>query len=980
MPAPLCKFNSVLAPSVSKTFAPNTIWIGQNSVLTISIHNTDPNYPLSQVSLSDTLPSNVVVANPALPAGWNTNCGAGAAVAGPGGSALAPGDTSINLSGASIAIGATCSIKVNVTSVTPGIYTNILPANSVRTLQGVTNAAAASAPLNVQEIGISKAFSPTAFQSGGNSQLTITLNNPSPDSYTGVSVDDTLPVGLSLLDTPAPYTDCGGTLTATAGTRLISLSGGIISAGTITTPGSCTIHAWVTSSTPATYTNVIPAGAMSATTSTSQTIHNIIPATANLTTYGTGLGVSGSKSFSPATIQVGGASRLSINFRAPADTSLTSFSMTDALPNGVQVAAYPNPTTNNCGGMTFSPSAGDTLLSASGGTIAAGSLCSMAVNVTSGQPGAYNNTISPANISDAENRNMGGNFSATLTVSGLTVSKSFDPISVNSDGISTLTIKLTNTNYNQLDNVSLSDTLPGNTSQGMVIAATPNASTTCTDGGATLSAAAGSQLISLSGGTIPAQVGSVPGICTVTVDVVGKGSDATYHNNIPVNAVSGRIHGTSITVSNQQQATADLSISAISIDVVKGFDPVSVFGGSSSVLTVQLTNPNAVPLSGIAFTDDLPQDTLHGGGMAIANPAHASTGTCGGTITAVPGATSFSFSGGRLGTGAVKSCSLTVDVTMDVDGNLTNTIPVGAVTTTNGASNDQAASATLTNAAGVRAIKFFGPSRIQSGSGNSSILTITLENTSNVPLTDLGLIDDMPTGLTIAIPPDANQCGGTVSSTNSRLTLSGGSLTGLSSCTLAITVTAPAAGTYQNCLPAGTLTNEQDATNQEEVCDTLTVYTPPSISKTFSPNPVVAGQTTGLTFTITNPNASMALTGVAFSDDLPAGLTLASVPNAQQCGGTVSSTTTSLSLADGVISAGESCTVTASVIAAAGSSALVSSLPAGALQTSNGSNAAPAEATLTVLPLMDTRPVLTQDFDPAAILPGGTATLDSDPG
>ncbi len=917
----------------------------------------------------------MVVANPALPSGWNTNCGAGAAVTGSGGSALAPGDTSLNLSGAGIAIGATCSIKVNVTSDTPGTYTNILPANTVRTLQGVTNSAAASAPLNVQEISIAKAFNPTAFQSGGKSELTISLKNPSPEAYTSVSINDTLPVGLSLLDTPVASTDCGGTLTATAGTRLISLTGGTISAGTITTPGSCTIQAWVTSSTPATYTNVIPAGALSATTSTSQVIHNITAATANLTTYGTGLGVSGSKSFNPNSIQVGGTSRLTVNFRAPADTSLSNFAITDALPSGILVAATPNPTTSNCGSMTFSPSAGDTLLSATGGSVTAGGLCSIAVNVTSNQPGTYTNTISPANISDTENRNMGGNFSATLTVSGLTVSKSFDPISVNPDGVSTLTIKLTNTNYSQLDTVSLSDTLPGSTSAGVVIAPTPNASTTCTDGGATLTATAGSQSISLSGGIIPAQVGSVPGICTITVDVTGKGSDASYRNTIPVNAVSGKIHGTSTTVSNQQQATADLGISAIRIDVVKGFDPISVFGGSSSVLTVQLTNPNSVPLSGIAFTDDLPQTTDDTGGMSIANPAHASTGTCGGTITAVPGATSFSFSGGSLGTGATKSCSLTVDVTMDVDGNLINKIPAGAVTSTNGASNDQDASATLTNAAGVRAIKFFGPSRIQSGSGNSSTLTITLENTSNVPLTSLGLIDNMPTGLTIATPPDANQCGGTLSSTDTQLTLAGGSLAGLTSCTMEISVTAPSAGTYLNCLPAGTVTDNLGTSNQDDVCDTLTVYNPPSISKVFSPNPVVAGQATGLTFTITNPNTSTAMTGVAFSDDLPAGLTLASVPNASQCGGTVSSSATSISLADGVIAAGGSCTVTASVSAAAGSSALLSSLPAGALQTSNGSNASPANATLTVLPLLDTRPVLTQDFYPAAILPGGVTTL-----
>ena len=52
--------------------------------------------------------------------------------------------------------------------------------------------------------------------------------------------------------------------------------------------------------------------------------------------------------------------------------------------------------------------------------------------------------------------------------------------------------------------------------------------------------------------------------------------------------------------------------------------------------------------------------------------------------------------------------------------------------------------------------------------------------------------------------------------------------------------------------------------------------------------------------------------------------------------------------AEGLIPANGSCTVTANVTAPAAGS-YVNSLPAGALQTSHGNNAAPAFATLTVL-------------------------------
>jgi hypothetical protein len=52
--------------------------------------------------------------------------------------------------------------------------------------------------------------------------------------------------------------------------------------------------------------------------------------------------------------------------------------------------------------------------------------------------------------------------------------------------------------------------------------------------------------------------------------------------------------------------------------------------------------------------------------------------------------------------------------------------------------------------------------------------------------------------------------------------------------------------------------------------------------------------------------------------------------------------------AEGLIPANGSCTVTANVTAAAAGSYL-NSLPAGALQTNHGNNAAPVTATLTVI-------------------------------
>ena len=181
-------------------------------------------------------------------------------------------------------------------------------------------------------------------------------------------------------------------------------------------------------------------------------------------------------------------------------------------------------------------------------------------------------------------------------------------------------------------------------------------------------------------------------------------------------------------------ASANLTIAALSINVVKRVYSLTVFGGSASTLSVELINPNNAALSGIAFDSNMPA------GMIIANPANLNVGTCGGSLIGIPGASTFSFSGGSLQLPRV--VHITLSTTMTVNGNLTNTIPAGAVTTFNGATNAQPASATLTNLPGASVSKFFAPNPIYTG--EYSLLTITIRNTGNIALTGMGLIDNLP--------------------------------------------------------------------------------------------------------------------------------------------------------------------------------------------------------------------------------------------
>ena len=399
----------------------------------------------------------------------------------------------------------------------------------------------------------------------------------------------------------------------------------------------------------------------------------------------------------------------------------------------------------------------------------------------------------------------------------LSVSKAFYPPTVNPNGLSTLTITLVNTNSSPLVNVALTDSLAGGAVANSIrIAVPPNASTDC--GGTLTFTGANTQNIVLTGGTIPAQVGAVPGQCAIVVNVIGRGATATYTNTILTTNVIGTIQGTATTLRPVANATADIRVQPIGIQVVKGFNPLTVFGGASSVLSVQLINPNNSALNGITFTDNMPV------GMIIANPPNLNTGTCGGTLTGTAGSNTFNFANGVLP--AATSCTMTLNATMTVNGNLTNTIAAGAVTTFNGATNAQPASATLTNLPGASVSKAFAPNPIYTG--EYSLLTITIRNTGNIALSGMGLIDNLPAGTAIAgipAPPAVNNCGGSITAVpGTRLIqLIGGSLLGSRSCTLVVPVTSNVANDYLNTIPAGRLTSTEGATNQDPTSDTLRV-------------------------------------------------------------------------------------------------------------------------------------------------------------
>jgi LPXTG-site transpeptidase (sortase) family protein len=515
---------------------------------------------------------------------------------------------------------------------------------------------------------------------------------------------------------------------------------------------------------------------------------------------------------------------LTITLQNPKSTPYTGATLTDNLPTPLIVAGTP---TSNCGVPPGTLSTTTTSVHLAGGTIPPGTpanpgSCTISVPVTApagSTSGRVTNRIPPTGLTTDQGVGplSAANASVTISGTGLGAAKSFSPTSITAGANSRLRITITAPNDTDLTNLRVQDDLPS----GVTIANSPPApapSTTC-GASATVTATSGSSLVLLENGSLASGQD-----CQIDVYVTGS-VPGTYTNTIPP---------TNITNDQNRQPTDNISSglnvtagSGLSISLVKGFEPPQVFGGATSTLSIELINPDGVTLTGISFSDDMPmENNVPGTGMILANPPNFKVGTCGGTLTGVPGTNSFSFSGGSLP--PFGSCTLTLMATMTVNGNRTNIIPAGAVKTDNLVTNAEPTRASLTNLPGASVNKSFAPNPIPAGS--YSLLTITIQNTGTIELIGMGLSDSLPAGLAIAggsAPAPVNNCGGTFTAVagTQLIQLTNGTLAGNSACTMVVPITGSAPGDYQNTIPAGALRTDPSvgATNSTPATDTLTI-------------------------------------------------------------------------------------------------------------------------------------------------------------
>lgn len=548
-------------PTITKAFTVDTAT--GNTTMTLTIVNNNA-AGISGSSFSDTFPSGMLVdTTPTL----TNSCGGSVTGA-------TSGSTSISSSGGAIAGAspASCAISLRVRVNTGGVYTNQTTGVSFTGpfagTGSLSNTATLIAPV------MTKTFTPNTVGPNDISRMEIQITNPSGTvALSGLALSDSYPAGATntgtfMFNAPTPNlsSTCGGSVTATAGTSALTLTGGALAAGQTCVIG---VDVRANPASPDTYYN--KTGTIRATQGVGGTGADALYIVNQ---------PSITKSFltSPVTLSAGTAtSVMRIRIESNHTATLNGVAVTDVFPTTPAQMVYLNTVSNGCGGTLTNQSGGALVSGTSSGirlsavTLAANAVCILDITVRVPAQGSYDNQTSGATSTTSGFTSPGPPSNVATLVANLatpTAAKSFSAPQFIVNGTVTLTITLTNPNTAAVTGVTFTDTYPGT----MVNAGTPALTNTC---GGSATGAAGANTLSLAAGTIPASSS-----CALTVAVTASTAGALTNS-------SG-----AITTGNAG------AIAAVSANVTVVGTPSLTF--TKTILTICdpfkfSTNPKAIP-------------------------------------------------------------------------------------------------------------------------------------------------------------------------------------------------------------------------------------------------------------------------------------------------------------------------------------------------------------------------------------------------
>ena len=833
---------------------------------TIDVANgggSDATFAMGQTILTDNLPNANVTYGAATATNF-TNITGSANIA----CTILANDLTCTAALGAVTIGAATGsfdVQFTATPTAPGTFANprtagvctVDPNNNISELIENNNACSDSVAVTfLADVTITKTDSPEPVIAGNALTYTLTVHNNGPQDATDVTVTDVLPAEITG-ETFCTGMGCDPSLGAawTGMTSLGTIPSGedrfVVIRGTV---NPNTANGTMLSNT--------------ATVTTTSTDPNLMNnADTETTTVNTQADLSITKTDAPDPVIAGTNLTYTITTTNGGPSDAQAVQIVDATPaNTTFVSAVPS-----AGGVCMTPAVGGTgtvTCDFAGATAPAGTRSvTLVVNVNANA--ANLSTITnTATTSSATTDPVAANNSviATTTVNtsaDLSITKTDSPDPVIAGTNETYTITATNGGASDAQAVQIVDATPANTT---FVSAVPSAGGVCMTpavGGT------GTVTCDFAGATAPA------GTRSVTL-VVNVNANAANLSTITNTATTSSATTDPVAANNSAIATTMVNTSA-DLSITKNDSPDPVVAGTNITYTITATDNGPSDAQAVQIVDATPANTT----FVSATPSAG--GVCMTPAVGGTGTVTCDFAGATAA-GSSRSLTLVVNVNANTPSGavITNTATTSSTTTDpNAANNADAETTDVITSADLAVAKTDSPDPVIAGTN----LTYTITTTNNGPsdAQAVQIVDATPANTTFvsATPSVGGACmtpavGGTGTVTCDFV---GATVpAGTRSVTLVVKVNASAANlsTITNTATTSSATTDPVAANNSAIAMT-TVNTSADlvVTKTDSPDPVIAGTNETYTITVTNNGPSDAQT-VSLTDAVPANTTFVS--------------------------------------------------------------------------------------------------------
>jgi large repetitive protein len=658
---------------------------------------------------------------------------------------------------------------------------------------------------------------PARYTAGQSYEWTLRVRNAGPSDAQNVAVSDPLPAGVRFVSATNGCTEAAGTVTCAIGTAAVGYD------------RTFTIRVDVDAATVGTLSNTatVTTDTDETNTSNNRDRHDADPdPIADITVE---------KTADPATISRGGQSVFTLVVSNAGPSVARDVELDDPLPAGLGFVAVDD---NRCG-----ESAGT--VSCAFGDLAVGARVTVRITVTGNQEGAWRNEATVTTTTpQPPTGGLPDRDDATVTVgpvADLGIVKT-GPATVAAGGQLTWQLEVTNHGDDPATGVTVTDTLPA----GVRFVSAGNG---CAEAAGTVTCAIGDLAVGERATveitvTVPHALGSQTLVNTAVVR--GDQIDENPSND-------------------RDEATTEVGPSTDLAIVKTG--PALVAAGGEAAWTLLVTNNGPSTATGVTVADALPAGVT----FASATPSQGACAAEGQLVSCALG---------TLAPGASVQVQVTGRVAGEIEGQtLVNVAAVRGEQPDPNPDNDRSEVPTRVGPPDAGNFDLAIDKRLADGArpvlGGTFAYALTVTNSGPAKAEGVTVTDTVPTGLKVR---GASTAGGTCTVRGQLVSCALGTLAAGESRTIALRVTALAAGTVTNTATVAARVADRDPANDRSsvpVKVTAPKATLKLVKRALGRQPVNRGKTVRFRIAVTNTSANAA-SNVVVCDRLPEGLSLRS--------------------------------------------------------------------------------------------------------